>query len=383
MSLLKADAVTRAPDVGYMYFGSRLVLSKGRNELSLSRFGRWVWELCDGSRSSADITALLERRWVLPALTLEERVASVLTTFVDKGFANQNAGDEMTCSEDWPSAHHTTLETDWSKVARVQTDGYDTEAIRRESLRRARGVFRHPAAPCIAGTPIKIGYCYGEHLPPRVTDADPSHPSMMAVAGYLECWPEARKQLDLLIGTVHPVIDPLLPIGEAPFLQGSMSHSVEELPGTLVSSIDCPVMLSLNLVHELAHQKLFELGVYKGCADRFLLNATDLCYSPIKDTNRPLSAVLHGVFAFLHVLQLELKLLRSWSAHVYEGGRMRLIHRAKRNILRVQSGLSELKQNAKLDDPGAAFLEGLEEWGMSLADELCNISAITESALIA
>jgi hypothetical protein len=388
MSVVKLAVVTRRSDVEYLYSGSTLVLSNGRNELCLSRFGRWVWELCDGSRSSADIIGLLERRWTLPALSLEQRVASMLTAFVDKGFAHQQTERERAESGDWPVPRSTTFEVDWSRVARVQADGYDTEVIRCESLKRGRIVIRDPAAPCIPGMLIRVGHCYRDLIPPRLTDAEPSHPSLMAVARYVDQWPEIRHQVNLLVGTVHPVIDPLLPSRESAFLTGSMSHSIEELPGTLVSSINCPIMLSLNMVHELAHQKLFELGVYKGCADRFLLNATDRCYSPIKDTERPISAVLHGVFAFLHVLQLELKLLRSWADEAHEDRRdeidqpRQLINRAKRNVLRVQTGLSELKRNAKTDTAGTEFLAGLCEWGSCLADELCDVSAMTESTLV-
>ena len=137
-------------------------------------------------------------------------------------------------------------------------------------------------------------------------------------------------------------------------------------------------MLALNLVYEMAHQKLFELGVYKEGAERFLLNPPQqLHYSAFKETPRPVTAIVHGVVAFAHLMQLEVKVIDVMGNRELSPEQTALlVGRLARNMRLLDAGLTELKQHAVTDRAGEQFLAGLYGWIDRLDEDRRRLSQV-------
>ena len=111
----------------------------------------------------------------------------------------------------------------------------------------------------------------------------------------------------------------------------------------------------------MAHQKLFALGVYKENCDRLVANAPDELYvSPvITDRGRPMTAVLHGVYAFMYVTQLDVRVIEN------EANSQLLptmLSRLRGNLGKLAKGLPEIQRNIRVDESGKAFMGGLYAW---------------------
>jgi len=359
--------VTRSPSVSAERVGRTLRMSQRTGAVSLNRSARWIWELCDGSRTVEHITATLERRLGLAGVSLAGDVVTAVEQLVGLGLvriqenrSRAHDGGSPTPPVDWPS----TAEADWARLAEPQKDGYDTTIVRACAERRDRSIIRAASPHRFLAASIAVDWCYRDDIEPGLVNAPLDHPSLRDAERYVGCWPVAYKQLRDLIGTVHPLLDPRLPEGEPAFLRGSRSHSDEALPGTLYSTINCPLMLALNMVHEMAHQKLFELGVYKEGADRVLLNPPqELHYSAFKSRPRPVSAILHGVVAFAHVMQLEVNVIDVMGNRELSHDQTAvLVGRLARNLRLLEDGAAELRQHALTDGAGTRFLSGLYGW---------------------
>ncbi len=360
--------VTRSPSVSAELVGRTLRISQPTGAVSLNQSARWIWELCDGSRTAEDIVLTLGRRLGLAGGSLHGDVVSAVDQLAGLGLVEIH---EARPRAEWPS----TTEPDWARLAEPQKDGYDTAIVRACADRRDRRVIRAASPHRFLEGSIAVAYCYGGDIEAGLIDAPLDHPSLRDAERYVSCWPLAHAQLRDLIGTVHPLLDPRVPEGEAAFLSESRAHAHEALPGTLYSTVNCPIKLALNMVHEMAHQKLYELGVYKEGADRFLLNPPqELHYSAFKRRPRPVSAILHGVVAFAHVMQLEVNIVGVMGDRELSHDRTAgLVGRLARSMRLLKDGAAELRRYAVTDDAGQRFLAGLYGWLDRLEDDHCRL----------
>ena len=126
-------------------------------------------------------------------------------------------------------------------------------------------------------------------------------------------WPVAFRQCQRLLEAIHPAIDRRFPLESDAIYRGSSSHSYERLFGTVWLTVMCPIGAAEAIVHEMAHQKLRVLGVSFELASRVVGNDRRSLYvSPIvKDRLRPMTAVLHAQYSYIHVTQLDIHILDS------------------------------------------------------------------------
>lgn len=272
----------------------------------------------------------------------------------------------------------TDTQVDWSRLARPQTDEYDTEVTLAFA---SRAGYRRPSAEgCltifdgeVALRPLEPdskGRAWGEQGPL-------DHPNLARAANLLRRWPEGSRQFRRLIHSVYPVANarfspvafPNSVSDEAHMKLGSSSHSDEERFGTLYATVYDPIGTAQAFVHEMAHQKLRALGVRVESADRFVANPpAELFESPVrKDKPRPMTAVVHALYSWMYIVGLDLRMIEYELDQGAEPSVLRLFrHYLVRNVPRLDEGLTVVHANLEVDEEGALFFGGLFEWGADL-----------------
>lgn len=111
----------------------------------------------------------------------------------------------------------------------------------------------------------------------------------------------------------------------------------------------------------MAHQKLRALGVSIETADRLITNSpSEQFESPIrKDRKRPMAAVVHAQYSFIHVTALDLYMLAEARG---QRERQLILMLLARNVPRMQSGYEEVARHVKTDDAGRRFIDAFMRW---------------------
>ena len=326
--------------------------------LTLNPSARAVWELCDGHRTVEDIARELGVAIDMATSELLPHVQSAvsqLTTArvleVAAQFQRESAGS-----------------IDWSRIATPQEDLYDVKvSLDLLGARESGELATRPpgdGAPTIADGRVAVRYCYGRNIEQGLVDAPLDHPNIALADEYLRrAWPLAHRHFQVLMHSFHPALYPDRPSDESFFLANSHCHSAEEMPGTMWATVNCPMMLAEAFVHEMAHQKLFGLGVFKESQLRLIENLPHEMYrSPVITTRpRPMSAVVHGVYAYAYVTELDLRMTRTdigWS----EAKRGQMQRRLHENAARLDQGVAEIRSHVRPDRAGAEFFAVLYGW---------------------
>lgn len=317
----------------------------------LNASSRKVWDLCDGTRTAAEISRELDRRHGLPSGALRGDVERTLERLAHLGVVEAVARDA----------------TDWESLAEPRADLADLEAALALFDGRHPGVReRNRAAgrdcPSICGGAVSLRRCYDE-LDAGCEDAALEHPNIARASEYLARWPVGLEHFKRTVCAFHPVAFPGESFGESALFGGSICHATgdPEQFGEMYSTIHCPVMLAENFVHETGHMKLFALGMLKEETLGLVTNGPEHRYrSPvITDRPRPMTAVVHGVFAYMYVTELD--------AHLYESERdpalLRLLReRLRSNLRRLDEGYAEIRAHLECDERGERFFAGFGRW---------------------
>ncbi len=267
------------------------------------------------------------------------------------------------------NAVETIVETvDWARMAQPQDDGYDTEVTLQLAengvtpLRPLPYRRRPPdgaatfcdGAVAVRQAPVR-GMMTDALLPARV-----DHPNIAAGGALLSRWPAAYRQFTRLIDTVYPYTDPEQARMGGQAL-GSSSHSYEEDFGSIHATVDDALGFAQALIHEMAHQKLRALGVSIENAERLITNScSEVFESPIrKDRKRPMSAVVHAQYSFIHVTALDLYMLARANSRQE---RQLILMLLARNVPRMKSGYEELARHVKTDEAGRQFIDAFMRW---------------------
>ena len=269
---------------------------------------------------------------------------------------------------DWP-------ETDlqWSMLAEPQADEYDTEVIlalaaTTTSPERLQPYVRTPPgnSPSVFDGQVAVRYVYHSlpdfaPLKAQYPDAPANHRNIGIAAEHVRKWPVAFRQCQRLLEAIHPGMDPAMPLESDEIYRGSLCHSYECLFGTMWSTIFCPIALAEAIVHEMAHQKLRVLGVSFESARTIVGNKqSDTYISPIiKDRRRPMTAVLHAEYSYVHVTALDIHLFK---AERDAARRKALAEVLERNMLRIEEGYGTLQEQFKPGEHGREFMEGFLRW---------------------
>jgi prolyl 4-hydroxylase len=262
---------------------------------------------------------------------------------------------------------------DWHRLAEPQADEHDTNVILRlasstASAGRPQVYTRTPVGESPSAFDGQVAVrCVYRSVPEFASfsdhylDAPLDHPNVRAAAEYVRKWPVAFAQCQRLLEAIHPAVDTRIPFESAETYRGSSCHSFERLFGTLWATIFCPIGLAEAIVHEMAHQKLRVLGVsFESAATVVGNDPSELYVSPIiKERLRPMTAVLHAQYSYLHVTELDIHILR---AERDAAKRDVLSHVLERNLSRIEEGYDTTRRYFKPGDHGREFMQGLCDW---------------------
>jgi hypothetical protein len=256
--------------------------------------------------------------------------------------------------------------TDWARLAEPQADQYDTEIIARlVKMRHPQGLYLCPGEQLpgerrIFDGKVVVGYMSETPPSPSYDLAGPvEDPRIEAAESFVRRWDPAYLQFKSLMVKFHPLA---LKIDLGPW--GSMSHSHEHLFGALFATVHSSHALAQAFVHEMAHNKLRALGVFMEGAEGLVLNPpSELYSSPIrKDRPRPMTAVLHAQYSFMHVTALDIvNLEEAMGSRDATDARIWASLLAW-NLRRMEEGDQEIRVNIRVDDPGRKFLDGFFTW---------------------
>jgi hypothetical protein len=266
------------------------------------------------------------------------------------------------------------MEIDWKRMAMPQPDGYDTLvtlrlAMTSTSLLRPRRYHRLPpdGAPTIFGGRVAVrNRPSGGLVGTRYVPASPTHPNLLLAETLVSAWPEVSFQFPKLIDTIQPWSDKTLTAEQWRVAPGSSSHSEEAEFGTIMVTVDSAIALAQAMVHEMAHHKLRALGISFLRARRLITNdPSELYISPIrKDRKRPMTAVLHAQYSFIHVTALDIAIYDSSSTTSEDRSLGVLL--LERNVPKMEAGYAEIKRHARTDDSGAVFLDSFMSWSRAV-----------------
>ncbi|MCK1280172.1 HEXXH motif domain-containing protein [Bradyrhizobium sp. 61] len=256
---------------------------------------------------------------------------------------------------------------DWERTARPQADGYDT-AVALGLIDTEPTPWRPlpPQRPPVNGAPaIAEGRVVlrteDPLLPaPRFVPDALAIPALEQALHYVRRWPLAAKQWPDIVHTIQCYHDTEQPT-EGPGRLGSASHSVDARFGVIGLTVNCPLATAQAIVHEMAHHKLRAFGVANENAIRIISNPQDELYpSPIVvDRPRPMTAVLHAQYSFIHVTQLDVHMLEQEDDPQVRSDIRALL---ARNASRMEQGFETLRQHARTDAAGRAFLGAFFAW---------------------
>jgi hypothetical protein len=276
-----------------------------------------------------------------------------------------------------------TFDLDWCRIAEPQPDGYDTDAILSLFERDRPMSYVHTDREADETTSVGPSLVIGTVTvqvgvkallsPPRFQPAPGNSKVLLEGIDLLNLWPEIATQWPRILTIIQPFNDVNLQSvpPERKTRVSSSSHNDRRRFGVIAITVDDVIGTARGVVHEMAHHKLRAIGVDNEAASRMIQNSRrDLFFSPVVGRNRPMTALLHALYAFVHVLQLDLLLL----AQPGSAERLEVLRDlVTRDAPRVVATASTIRQRAVLDDSGAAFVGALLEWTDRLLSQVKNV----------
>lgn len=188
---------------------------------------------------------------------------------------------------------------------------------------------------------------------------DPRHPVLEHADRILRRWPEARTEAAILLDEIQSWI----PKG-AGFAMEALGGSCGPGDGwgKIMVMAGNPVGYAEGVLHELGHHKLRAMGIDMEEHDgRFLLNGPDELYESgvRKDKLRPMSAVLHAHYSYLHVTEIELR--------AHEDG-YSMAAMLPHQIRRLTEGRDVITEHARWTTEGEAVAMDILAWTTELLD---------------
>jgi hypothetical protein len=273
------------------------------------------------------------------------------------------------------------MDIDFSRLAFPQADSYDTSVLLRLVSSRSEVLNNQPyqRRSSVGEVTICDGMVAVRHAPANglgnsdLIPVEPSHGNLPLAVSYMARWPEAYNQFKELMTTVYPYSD-LRQANSRVGAFGSSSHSYEKELGAIHVTVDDPIGTAQAFVHEMAHLKLRAMGIMIEQADRFIVNSPgELFPSPIRlDRLRPMTAVFHAQYSFMHITALDLEMLKQVAE---DEEKTHILMLLARNVIRMQSGYELIDKQIKTDNEGRLFVSAFMGWSAVIIKESLNVLA--------
>lgn len=262
------------------------------------------------------------------------------------------------------------MNIDWSRVAKPQDDGYDADVLEHLLATKwgwTKGVVDTPITLCgntVAVRPDPYAYGSAEYMVDHF-DAFTSDEAA-ALDKYLAIWPTGFRSMQRTLDEFYPKWFP-----DRPFMRGSASgHQPLSNTHTRMSvfvTINDPEGGAAGIYHEWGHLRLEVVGMYIDYHDNTLITNTpeELYDSPVRhDVQRPMSAVIHGLYAWVMLSENDL-----WCAQHIEA-EPAIRHYLAINIPKIENGIREVRNYVRTTPEGEQFINGMLDW----ADDLVHRS---------
>lgn len=247
----------------------------------------------------------------------------------------------------------------WKRLAEPQTDQYDTKVVL-ASMRRYGYVRGHKTGGrSFFDGQVAIVRESGQAFPDHYAPAAQDHPNLERAAGLVGLWPTVFAQLQSLIESVSPWIDTTRQPNQRKCNRMSRSMGF----GKIAATVNDPVELAETLVSEMAHQKLYALGVEQEAAERIISNSKELKVDEdSKDHERLQStpAVLHEQYSLAHAAALHVKIAEAEAIPEQDRHYARVL--LSDFLPKLQRGYDILRAHAEFDNAGANFMDGYSDW---------------------
>jgi hypothetical protein len=256
---------------------------------------------------------------------------------------------------------------DWTRLAKPQPDGYDIHVL--NGLDEAR--FKLASLDIIDSRPVLFGgivACDMNRVPdlyrnPDMLKADVDQTWADAQMEYLTQWEDGTTALALYLDEFWPYWANFTGKG------CSSGHHVrtETLPLRAVYvTINDLGGCAQGIYHEFAHLRLESMGIHIEKHDGRLLtnDPKELYDSSVRfDVKRPMSAVLHGLYAWLMFTEND---YQNYKAGIYD--KATFLQYSERNWLKIENGWKEVEHHARWTPDGLDFWVGCTNWTASLLD---------------
>jgi hypothetical protein len=227
-----------------------------------------------------------------------------------------------------------------------------------------------PVGAVLTGT-CEIGGDAAGELANFLVDAPADHPSIDRLRELLGAWPESRYGIGDFINVFRPLGDTTRPPGARGATSGHWVDG-QGRRGAYIT-VDDPYGAYEHLHHEWMHLRLLALGIgIPGDIEQnertILDHGTErLFVSPIRrDTLRPMSAVVHGVLAWVCLTQADLMLAEAGGHDEAIRGTMLY------NVPKIEDGLALIERDARWKDAGEPFATELHAWGEQVVSDSWN-----------
>lgn len=261
----------------------------------------------------------------------------------------------------------------WFCLAKPQNDEYDSKIIL--ELAHSKGYVRqqYPKHPTYFNTQIAMLNDDSLSAYSGCVPAPYNHYNLKAGWEILSLWQAAFKQFRYLTESISIFINTRLPVDS---VTGSICGRIGNFGRTTIT-INGYVNFAEGLVHEMAHQKLWALGVDFNDSQKLINNSPEQTYpSPIRyDCMRPMSAILHAQYSYTHVAALDIAILQS--THLSEQDKIKVAKYLSSILPKLEFGYKVIEDNVEADEAGVQFLDGLFSWlddifdqGYSLLEQL-------------
>lgn len=261
------------------------------------------------------------------------------------------------------------MEIDWSRIAEPQPDGYDIRATL-DHLPQSRYGTQGlkplpPGAPRIWPEGRAVFVRMADAMQPSSALKDLPHddPSVKAGLALIDNWPAIRPLCAHLLLALCPMTQ-----GRNQLSHGCTCGNFGDDWGWIYVTADNDWGFAEGIVHEMAHWKLRTFGVWFEEWTPFLLanSMTDRYVSPVrKDMERPMGAVLHGYYSYVHVAALCVAMLKASKTPTsgdYDWTDLQL--------KRVTEGQATMRAHAVgTPEVGVPFLAGLDAWATRVLEE--------------
>jgi len=158
------------------------------------------------------------------------------------------------------------------------------------------------------------------------------------------------------VAVVHPVTHDAVPAGS---LCSNSGNTTLDPPGIFLT-VTHPTATAEALVHEMAHHKLMRLGVTPDNGGQILKPLSEEIYSAAVRRPRPIAAILHAAYSFLHMVELDLALLEM--RRFEEEARLLL----PGNLEVAKDTMARLMAHARPLAGGETFIAKLSLWAQAL-----------------